>query len=285
MIDVGVLGDLMSNPVFRVCVIVLVAAFLHLAARETIGFFVRRVINAGHRKQSKSELKKRERTLAGMFRTIFGVALWVGVVFLALLQFQINITALLTGAGFLGVIIGLGAQNSIKDFLAGLYIITENQFRIGDIVKIQANGTVISGVVDDISMRVTRLRDLDGNLHIVPNGSIEIVSNLTFVYANVNIDIGVSYESDIDKVEKVMNKVGEDLASDKEWEDKIVEPIKFLRVDRFDASAITIKALGKVKPASQWPVAGEYRRRLKKAFEQNNISIPLPQMVVHKGKG
>ena len=193
-------------------------------------------------------------------------------------------SALATGAGLLGAIIGFGAQDSIRNILSGIFIIAENQYRIGDIVSLRVASKDVSGTVEDVSIRITRLRDLDGNTHIIPNGSIMVTSNLSFDFANVNIDVGVGYEADIDHVEKVINMVGKKLAEDEQWKQHIFEPIQFLRVDAFDESSVRVKALGKVEPAQQWGVAGEYRRRLKKAFEKESIKIPYNQVVIREGK-
>jgi small conductance mechanosensitive channel len=130
-------------------------------------------------------------------------------------------------------------------------------------------------------VRITRLRDLDGNLHVVQNGSVTTATNLSLGFANVNIDIGVSYDTDIDKLEKIINKLGEQLAQDENHKDNILEPIAFLRLDSFGDSSVNVKALGKVKPGTQWEIAGEFRRRLKKEFDKNGIEIPFPQRVIH----
>ncbi|MGH7196255.1 MAG: mechanosensitive ion channel family protein [Candidatus Saccharimonadales bacterium] len=256
----------------------LVAQFI---LHRTIDRIVARVVRS-HKYAHKIDEEKRERTLVTIFRTAVGVVLWVIVVMLILWQLQVNIAAFLTGAGLIGIVVGFGAQNAIRDILAGIFIISENQYRVGDIVTLNAEGTNISGEVQDITIRITRLRDLDGNMLIVRNGSVVIVTNLSFEFANVNVDVGVSYDSDIDKVERVINEVGQQLAEDEAWAQHIYEPIHFFRVDGFEDSAIRIKALGKVEPAMQWDIAGEFRRRLKKAFDKQNITIPFPQVVVHK---
>jgi small conductance mechanosensitive channel len=128
-------------------------------------------------------------------------------------------------------------------------------------------------VVEDVTVRITRLRDMDGKLHTVRNGSPDVVANQTFEYANVNLDFSVTLDSDVDKVEKILNEVGAELATDVKWKELIVEPIRFLRVEAFEESTMKIKALGRVEPSLQWDVAGEFRRRLKKAFDKNHISL------------
>lgn len=251
--------------------------------RQSIGRVIRRVVK-GHKYSSKVDEKKREQTLINLLSTASAVLLWTIAVIVILSILEVNIAALMTGAGLIGIVVGFGAQSSIKDFLAGVFIIAEDQYRVGDIVTLYADGNLISGVVEDITIRITRLRDLDGNMYIVPNGSTNIVNNRTFEYANVNVDLRVAYESDVDAVERVINEVGNKLAEDETWKEDIFEPIQFLRVDGFEDSAVRIKALGKVRPAKQWDIAGEFRRRTKKAFEKNGIVIPFNQVVVHQSK-
>ncbi|OYW44339.1 hypothetical protein B7Z28_00240 [Candidatus Saccharibacteria bacterium 32-45-3] len=269
-----------DHTLTKIFITILLAILAQFLVRLTVNRAVRGIV---HTTKSSDALdaKKRQDTLSKMFRTMFAIAIWIVAILVILWQLDINIGALATGAGLLGIIIGFGAQNSIKDILAGIFIIAENQYRIGDIVSLYANGKDISGVVEDISIRITRLRDLDGNTHIIPNGSINVTTNLSFHFANVNIDINVAYDTDIDHAENVINSIGTELSGDETWKAHIFEPIQFLRVDGFDESSVRLKAIGKVEPAQQWAVAGEFRRRLKKAFENEKIEIPLAQIVVH----
>lgn len=137
------------------------------------------------------------------------------------------------------------------------------------------------GLVEDISMRMTTLRDLDGVVHHVPHGEIKTVSNLSKQFARVNLNIGISYSSNLEHVISVVNRVGKELAEDPEWKERVLEAPRFLRVDDFGDSAIIVKILGKTKPLAQWDVAGELRKRLKIAFDKEGIEIPFPQRVVH----
>lgn len=274
----------LDNTFVQIVLTVAAVIILQLIIRDSLARIVQRVVK-GHKYESKAEEHKREDTLVRVFRTLNAVVLWVVGIIVILGELAINISALLTGAGLIGVVVGLGAQNVIKDYLAGIFIIMENQFRVGDIVSMSAGLAVpVAGVVEDVSIRATKLRDLDGNLHIVPNGSAGVITNLSFKFANMNVDVNVSYQSDIDKVERIINEVGEQMARDEAWADSTIEPIKFLRVDDFGDSGIVVKAVGKTKPAAQWNIAGAFRRRLKIAFEKNGIEIALPQIVVHQPK-
>jgi small conductance mechanosensitive channel len=266
----------------QIGVTLVVALLLQLLSRLPIDRFVRRVVVQSHRYHSAEEEKKREDTLISVFHTAFAVVIWTITLMVILIEMRINVAGLLTGAGVLGVVVSLGAKNAISDFLAGIFIIGENQYRVGDIVTLATATGTVSGVVEDITVRITKLRDLDGYLHIVPNGSIGIVTNMTFQFANVNVDIPVAYEADVDKVVKIINQVGVAMVDDEELAGEVVEPIQFLRVDNFGDSSLKIKALGKVRAGTQWDVAGEFRRRLIAAFDKHGIHIPYQQIVVRK---
>ena len=177
------------------------------------------------------EIKRRD-TLKGVLRTLTTVVLWVIVVLVLLRQSGIDLGTLATGAGFFGVIFGFGARGAIQDFVSGLCIIGEDQYRVGDVIRLQIGSVMLSGTVEDLTIRITKLRDLDGNLHIVSNGTPQSITNLSYEYANVNINLPVSYYSDIDKVEKVVNQVGLDMASDEKWAKDIYDPISFLRITK-----------------------------------------------------
>ena len=279
--DYALLKEIITSPAVQVCLTLLAVLVLQFVSRHAIERIVKHSVRS-HKYLSRIDEQKRANTLTNIFQTATAVALWIVGVIVILSQLQVNIAALMTGAGLIGVIIGFGAQSAISDFLAGMFILAENQYRVGDIVTLTVASKEISGVVEDITIRITRLRDLDGNLHIVRNGLTTTITNLTFNYANVNVDVRVAYESDIDMVERVINEVGLAMSEDEKWGKAIKEPIAFLRVDGFEESAVRVKALGKVEPAMQWDVAGEFRRRLKKAFEKSGITIPFPQVVVHK---
>ena len=176
----------------------------------------------------------------------------------------------------MGIAIGWGARSLIQDFLAGIFIILENEYRIGDVVCLDDT----CGLVQDITLRKTVLRNLDGAEHHISNGSIRKASNLSKDFARVNLDIGIAYNSNLEKVIEVVNRVGKELTEDPEWKDDILKPPQFNRVNDFADSAIIIKILGETKPLKQWAVAGELRKRLKIAFDKEEIEIPFPQVSV-----
>lgn len=201
-------------------------------------------------------------------------------ILMILQEFGLKIGPILAGAGIVGVAVGFGGQYLIKDVITGLFMILENQYRIGDVVKIDGTG----GVVQDITLRKTTLRDMDGTVHHINHGSIVLVSNQSKDFARVNIEIGVAYDTDLEHLIKVIDSTGMELAEDPFFKQSIISPPKFLRVQEFADSAIIVKILGDTRPLKQWEVAGELRKRLKIAFDREGIEIPFPQTVIHKAK-
>lgn len=277
-------SDILDNTLVQILLTILAIAAAQLFIHNTLGHIVERVVR-GHRYATKTEEHQREKTLKTIFRTTSGVVLWTIGAIIILWELHINIAALLTGAGLISIVAGLGAQSLIKDWLAGIFIIMENQYRVDDIITLTAsNGATVSGVVEDVSVRLTRLRDMDGNLHIITNGSINIISNQSYRFANVNVDIQVTYDTDIDLVEKLVNQAGVAVAGQDKWKEQVIEAIQFLRVDKLGESSVTIKALGKVRAGSQWDIAGAFRRELQTSFKKHHIAAPYPQIVLHESK-
>ncbi len=252
-----------------------------IVIRRTSGFFITKLVRKlviSSPFLSKEAEVKREDTLIHILQVTLGILLWIVAGLMILDESGIAVGPLLAAAGIAGVAIGFGGQYLIRDLITGLFLIIENQYRIGDVVSF--DGT--SGVVEDITLRMTTLRDLDGTVHHVPHGEITKVSNLSKYFARINLDIGVSYSANLEQVIEVVNKVGNDLAEDSEWKEHIIKAPKFLRVEEFADSAVMVKILGETKPLQQWAVAGELRKRLKIAFDQNGIEIPFPQRVIHQ---
>ena len=259
-------------------VAIVIIAFL---VRKFVGIFIekiiRKIIISDHFLTKEAE-KKREDTLIRIFTVSLGILVWLLAFLMIFQEMGVAIGPLLAAAGIAGLAFGFGGQYLIRDLISGLFIIMENQYRIGDVVCF--DGTC--GLVEDISMRMTTLRDLDGIVHHVPHGEIKRVSNLSKQFARVNLNIGIAYNSDLERVISVVNRVGEELANDPAWREFIIKPPQFLRVDDFGDSAIIIKILGETKPLKQWDVTGELRKRLKIAFDREGIEIPFPQRVVHQ---
>lgn len=276
------IGNLLSwflNHGVKIIAILIIAQIVNKFSRKFIEKIVRRVIVADHFLNKEAE-KKREDTLIRVFSTTFNILIWLLVSLMVLQEIGFEIGPLLAAAGIAGLAFGFGGQYLIRDFISGLFIILENQYRIGDVVCFDKT----CGVVEDISLRMTVLRDLDGTVHHIQHGEIKKSSNLSKFFARVNLDIGVSYNCNIEHVISVVNKVGEEISLDLKWKDSIIKPPQFLRVDNFGESAIVIKILGETKPLKQWDVTGELRKRIKIAFDKEGIEIPFPQRVVHKAE-
>lgn len=257
--------------------LILIIAFLIIRVGKKI---IERAIKRGVKDTTNEATEKRQKTLIRIFSASLNIIVWLVAIMMILPEFGINVGPILAGAGILGVALGFGAQYMIRDFLAGLFIIIENQYRVGDVVCL--DGTC--GLVEDITIRKSILRDLDGAVHHIPNGEIKKASNLSKQFARVNLNIGISYGSNLEKVIEIVNRVGRELAEDPQWKDDIIKPPQFLRVDNFGESAVIIKILGETKPLKQWSVTGELRKRIKIAFDKEGIEIPFPQRVIHQVK-
>lgn len=246
--------------------------------------FIQKAVRIAVRPDGKSSLEaeeKRENTLIQIFNTTAKIGLLIIASLMVLKEFGVEIAPILAAAGIVGLAFGFGGQYLIRDIISGLFIILENQYRVGDVVSFDT----ASGTVQEISLRKTTLRDLDGTVHHIPHGEIKKVSNLSKDFSRINLDIGVSYTTNLEQVINVINEVGNVLANDPEWHDSILLAPQFLRVNNFADSAIILKILGETLPSKQWEVTGELRKRLKIAFDKEGIEIPFPQIVLHKAVG
>ncbi len=223
---------------------------------------------------TKGDRQKRIRTL----NSLVGAAARVGVYIIATVmiinELGVDTGPLVASAGFLGIALGFGAQSLIKDFVSGIFIIIENQYRVGDIVQL---GTV-SGAVEDVTIRTTVLRDLNGDVHHIPNGTIAVSTNKTIGYSRINENIVVAYDTDLQRLEHIINHVGEELAATPEFKHKIHEPPRFEGMKGFDKDGIVINIAGKTSAAEQWKITSELYQLLKKAFEKNNIKVISSQV-------
>jgi small-conductance mechanosensitive channel len=222
-----------------------------------------------HGDLTEEDIKKRQDTLIAMFSAILRVLVWLvaGFSIIRLIFPKLDLTPILASASVLGVAIGFGAQTVIKDFLSGLFIILENQYRVGDVVEI--DGAI--GTVEQISLRSTIVRDNDGSVHYIPNGSIAHAINKTMGFAKINLAIEVASSTDVDALAKAINEVGDKLAKEEKWKARIMDPPHFLGIDAFNTSTLEVKIVGKTQPSSQWSVTGELRKRLVAAFKKEGI--------------
>lgn len=226
---------------------------------------------------ARMSTEKRVRTLTGVLKTVATIGIWAMVIVSALNEVGVNIGPILAGVGIAGLAVGFGAQNLVRDVISGFFLILENQVRVGDVAVV--NGT--DGLVETITFRTITLRDVTGTLHVFPHGSITTLANQTADWSAAVLDIGVAYNTDLDRAMMVIKDVHQQMLADSEFSAKLLEPIEVFGVDSFGPDEIVIKARMKTVPREQWKVGREYRRRLKIAFDQNGIEIPFPQRTIH----
>lgn len=264
--------------------LVLIAAAALIAfviLRAAVGISVRHLIAQRSEEVAASalppaELERRVRTVGRLVVRIAGSIIAIIAVLMALQLFGIDIGPAVAGLGVVGIAVGFGAQTLVRDWLAGIFIVLENQYSQGDVIRIAG----VDGVVEDFSLRRTTLRDLDGTVHTVPNGQITVASNMTRLWARVNLDINVAYDTDLDRAAELIDRVGQELKDDAEWGQRLLELPKVVRVEALANSSVTLKVLGQVRPAEQWAVGGELRKRILAAFTSAGITIPFPHQVV-----
>ena len=225
---------------------------------------------------SAVELQKRMATLDSLGANVLRAFIVVIAAVTMLDALGIEIGPAVAGLGIVGVALGFGAQHLVRDYLNGALILVENQFSKGDVVRLAG----VAGTVEDFSLRRTTLRDLDGIVHTVPNGEITVASNLTRVWARVNIDVTVAYGTDVDTATTVVDEVGRAMAADPAWKRRVMEAPRVERVEALGEYGITLKILGTVRAPEQWAASGEVRKRLLAAFRQHGIEIPRPQRVI-----
>ena len=222
------------------------------------------------------ERRKRVQTVGGTLRRFFSILIWTAASLMVLRELDVDITPILTGAGIVGLAVGFGAQTLVKDIISGLFLITEDQVRIGDAVEI--NG--IGGGVEEINLRTIVLRDLEGTVHHISNGEIRTLANKSRDYSYYVIDIGVGYDDDTDRIVEVVRATADELRQDAKFSASILEPLEVLGVDAFKSSEVTLRFRIKTLPMKQWEVGRELRRRIKKAFDAQGIAIPTPAYTV-----
>jgi small conductance mechanosensitive channel len=222
------------------------------------------------------ERRKRLHTVGATLRRFFSILIWTAAALMALRELDVDITPVLTGAGIIGLAVGFGAQTLVKDIISGLFLIAEDQVRLGDVAEV--NG--ISGAVEEINLRTIVLRDLEGTLHYISNGEIRTLANKSKDFSYYVIDIGFGYDDDTDRIVEVVRDVARQLMEDPGYAATILEPLEVLGVDAFKASEVTLRFRIKTLPLKQWEVGRELRRRIKKAFDAQGIQIPGPQLSV-----
>ena len=265
---------LQSGP--KVIGIIIITMLVSKFGKMIIESIIRKAIKGEPDLDPAAEIK-RENTLIIILVGTFKIVLWVSVILVALSEFGVNIGPLIAGAGVVGIAVGFGGQYLIKDIITGIFILLENQYRIEDVVEISG----IAGKIEDISLRKTTLRDINGTMHHIPHGEVTTVSNMSKGFSSINVLVGIGYDNNIKEAADIINKIGEDMFNDPDWALELKEAPHFVRVDDLGDHAVILKIVGNTHPGKQWSVAGEVRQRVLEEFQKAGIDIPYPQVVVH----
>jgi small-conductance mechanosensitive channel len=276
----GIKDSLISNAP-GILITILILVILHFIIRFFMNKLSRFLIDrAAKTEELTTEKEKRVTTINNIFKRIAFIVFWGIGLMISLGQIGVNIAPILAGLGVLSLAVSFGAQTLVKDIISGVFILIENQIRVGDVAIINGKG----GLVEEINLRTTVLRDLEGIVHVFPNGSIETLSNMTKEWSACVLDINIAYKEDPERVMEIMKEVEEDLRKDEEFGDLILEPMEIFGLDNFGESSMVIKGRIKTLPLKQWTIARQYRIRLKKAFDKNNIEIPFPHVSLYFGE-
>jgi small-conductance mechanosensitive channel len=243
---------------------------------------VRKLINARIpqiREESEEQLSSRSETLASVVNRVISFIAWFIAFMMILTVFGINVAPIIAAIGLAGLAVGFAAQNIIRDYFHGFFIIMEDWFRVGEVATCSGQ----TGVVDSMGLRVTVLRDLNGTMHVIPNSKIEQTSNMAREWARINLDISVGYNENLDKVFQVLNDVCMKFKEDSEWSEHMLTTPEVVRVNNLGDSGIEIKVMGDTKPMQQWALMGELRKRIKERFDEEGIEIPWPHTKVYFG--
>lgn len=244
--------------------------FVHLTVSAGLGRLFEREVREGTAQDVAAvEVQRRRETLDGLVNRGLRLIILVIAFLMALNIVGFDIGPAIAGLGLLGLALSLGAQHLVRDYVAGAFVLIENQYAKGDVVSIAG----ITGSVEDVSLRRTTLRDLDGTVHHVPHGLIQTSSNLTRTWARVNLDVPVPYGTSLERITKVIDDAGARLAQDQLWQAKVLEAPHVLRVDRLGDMGMMLKVLGVASAAEQWAVAGELRRLILEGCEREGLTL------------
>lgn len=272
--------ELLFGRGLRVLVIIIIGWIITKLLTSGLQRFETKLVSrATQRGESPFESQKRIETIVRLIKQGGLLTIWITMAMVILREFGIDIGPIIASAGIVGLAVGFGAQNLVRDFISGFFIILENQIRVGDVAVINGTG----GLVEKINFRTTVLRDVGGVVHYFPNGTITTLSNLTNDWSAYVFEVGVAYKENTDDVIDVMSEVGQKLVNDEYFGPLILAEPEIFGVDKLDDSAVVIKGRIKTKPIKQWEVGREYLRRIKHAFDANEIEIPFPHSTVYFG--
>ncbi|NQT30923.1 MAG: mechanosensitive ion channel family protein [Deltaproteobacteria bacterium] len=274
-------GDWLLEHGVPIFAIILVSWFIYKILGVIMPILVRRYVTTkGKKRRTQAYITQRSQSLGKVVTQALGIFLVIIAFFMILSELGLDITPLLASAGVAGIAIGFAAQNSIRDLIGGFMIMLEDHYNVGDVVKVAD----ITGEVTELGLRRTVLRDLKGILHVIPNGEIRVASNYTRSISRVFFEVGVAYKEDLDRVMDVIRRVWEEMAEHPDWGPQFISKTPWLlRVEEFGDSGIVIRAVGDTKPMAQWSIMGELRRRVKRAFDEENIEIPWPHVKLYMG--
>jgi len=258
-------------------VIIILGALLFIALARLVVRISNRALKA---KNPSPEFHKRVNTFGSVVRYIVDTLVVSTALILVIKEFGVDVRPILAAAGVVGLAVGFGAQKLVQDIISGFFILLEDQIRVDDVVEVGGK----SGVVENVNLRLITLRDLSGNVHFIRTGQVDTVTNMTKGFSRYVFDVGVSYREDVDEVIEAMKAVDEDMRSDPEYSGLILEPIEILGLDRFEDSAVIVRARTKTVPIEQWKVGREFNRRLKKKFDAMGIEIPFPHITLYMGQ-
>ena len=256
-----------------------VIAVLAVVAWEAMDIAIERIMAPQEPGLASLDRRRRLRTLLPLVRTTGNIALGAIVTMVVLAELGVNIGPLIAGAGVVGIAVGFGAQKLVQDVITGAFMLMEDTISVGDVVKMGEH----SGLIEAITIRTVRLRDLAGSVHTVPFSTVNSVINMTKDFSRFVLDVGVAYREDTDQVVEVLKEIDAEMRSEPEFADRMIEPIEVLGVDRFEDSAVIVRARLKTRPIEQWTVGREFNRRMKKRFDELGIEIPFPHTTVYFG--
>ena len=258
---------------------ILITAGVVFAIIETSQFVSEYLMKEKKSGKKKGDTQKRK-TLVPVINTVLKIAAcFIGGIII-LERLGVNTTPILAGAGIVGLAVGFGAQTFVKDLINGLFILFEESLRVGDYADLGKN----EGIVEGIGLRTVKLRDVSGNVHIVPNSSIDAVINMSKEFSRSVIDIGVAYREDVDEVIGILEEIGEEMRNDPEYKKSILEPMEVFGLQKFDDSAIIIRVRMTTKPLKQWGIKRAFNKRVKKKFDERGIEIPFPHRTIYMGE-
>lgn len=266
------------TQIWQTALIVVVGAVVWLAARWLIRRWSARLQSslAATGELVDRTRAKRINTIGRTLSALVFIIAAVVVVVTILGVWGVPLGPLIASLSIVGLAIGIGAQDLVKDVIAGMFVLVEDQYAVGDVVELAG----VSGTVEEIRLRTTVLRDLDGSIHHVPNGEVRVATNLTYEYSRVVVDLSVAYEESVDRALDVIGEVAEGLATDPEWSSAIVDEPKVLGVDALDDSGVVIRVLFATDPDMRWNVKREFLRRAKNGLDEAGIEIPYPHVTI-----